>query len=58
MGSCGGYMAARFHQLQTLYQFSGRPRSLREAGEAGKKKQIRRTAVPDCKNFFYTEPLC
>ncbi len=30
-------MAARFHQLQTLDQLSGRPRSLREAEEAGKE---------------------
>jgi hypothetical protein len=37
VGSCGGYMAARFHQLQTLDQLSGRPRSLREAEEAGKE---------------------
>jgi hypothetical protein len=39
MGSCGGYMAVRFHQLQTLDQLSGRPRILREAGEAGREKK-------------------
>ncbi len=35
-------MEARFHQLQTLDQLSGRPRSLREAEEAGKETTTRR----------------
>ncbi len=38
MGSCGGYMVVCFHQLQTLDQLSGRPRILREAGEARREK--------------------
>ncbi len=37
-GSCGGYMADSDHQLQTLDQLSGRPRNLREAGEAKRKR--------------------
>jgi hypothetical protein len=37
-GSCGGYMADSVHQLQTLDQLSGRPRNLREAGEARRKR--------------------
>jgi hypothetical protein len=35
-------MAVRFHQLQTLDQLSGRPRSLREAVEAGREKNSAR----------------
>jgi hypothetical protein len=48
VGSCGGYMAVRFHQLQTLDQLSGRPRILREAGEARRER-----IVPDLLNLLY-----
>jgi hypothetical protein len=41
-------MAVRFHQLQTLDQLSGRPRILREAGEAGREK-----TVPDLLILLY-----
>jgi hypothetical protein len=48
-GSCGGYMVDRVHQLQTLDQLSGRPRNLREAGEARRE----RTLLYFCYNLLY-----
>ncbi len=39
-GSCDGYMVERVHQLQTLDQLSGRPRILREAGEARRERTL------------------
>ncbi len=52
-GSCGGYMADSVHQLQTLDQLSGRPRNLREAGEARRRKQLLYFSY----NLF-TQPMC
>ncbi len=54
MGSCGGYMAVRSHHLQTLDQLLGRPRILREVGEARRERKSARyvnTVIPSlCAN--------